>query len=245
MILALCAIFVGAVTQRVAGMGFAMVVAPFVVLALGPAQGVVLVNLCGAATALVTMVSLRHDIQWRTFGWLIGSSLIGVAVGAVVVNSLDVPLFQVLIGTALILAVLGSVLIARTRLHVSGLRWTLAAGASTGALVAAAGIGGPPMTIYAVLSRWDQRSFAATMQPYQAAVSLTAVLASLAADPASWPGLPASSWGIVAAAIATGVLIGNVLSRVASAAVGRFVVVTLALLGAVITLLTGIAGLTA
>ena len=245
MILALCAIFVGAVTQRIAGMGFAMMVAPFVVLAFGPSQGVVLVNLCGAATALVTMVSLRHDIQWPTFGWLISSSLIGVAVGAIVVNSLDVPLFQVVIGTTLILAVLGSVLIARTRLHVSGRRWTLAAGASTGALVAAAGIGGPPMTIYAVLSRWDQRSFAATMQPYQAAVSLVAVLASLLAAPASWPAIPGGYWIIFAAAIAAGLIVGNLLSRIASAAVGRFVVVTLALLGAVITLVSGIAGLAA
>ena len=165
MILALSAIFVGAVTQRIAGMGFAMMVAPFVVLAFGPSQGVVLVNLCGTAVALVTMLSLSHDIQWSTFGWLTISSLIGVIAGATVVNSLDVPLFQVLVGSILLLAVVGSVLIARTSLHVSGLRWTIAAGASTGALVTAAGIGGPPMTIYAVLSRWDQRLFAATMQP--------------------------------------------------------------------------------
>lgn len=124
-------------------MGFAMMVAPFVVLAFGPSQGVVLVNLCGTAVALVTMLSLSHDIQWSTFGWLTISSLIGVIAGAIVVNSLDVPLFQVLVGSILLLAVVGSVLIARTSLHVSGLRWTIAAGASTGALVAAAGSGGP------------------------------------------------------------------------------------------------------
>ena len=153
------AVFVGAVTQRISGMGFAMMVAPFVVLAVGPSQGVVLVNLCGAAVALVTMLSLRHDVRWSTFGWLIGSSVVGVVVGAVVVRSLDVPVFQVLVGSVLLLAVLGSVLAARTSLRVAGRRWTVAAGASTGALVAAAGIGGPPMTIYAVLSRWDQRCF--------------------------------------------------------------------------------------
>jgi uncharacterized membrane protein YfcA len=209
-ILALSAIFVGAVTQRIAGMGFAMMVAPFVVLAFGPLQGVVLVNLCGAAVALLTMISLRHDIQWSTFGWLIGSSLIGVVAGAIVVRSLNVPVFQILVGSVLILAVVGSVLIARTSLHVDGRRWTIAAGASTGALVAAAGIGGPPMTIYAVLSRWDQRSFAATMQPYQAAVSLVAVLVSLVAAPTSWPALPGGLWLILVASIATG-LVGGAL----------------------------------
>jgi hypothetical protein len=242
-ILALSAILVGAVTQRIAGMGFAMMVAPFVVLALGPAQGVVLVNLCGAAVAAVTMLSLRRDIRWPTFGWLTGSSLVGIVVGGLVVRSLDVPLFQVLVGTVLVLAVAASVLVARTSLRVSGRRWAVAAGASTGALVAAAGIGGPPMTIYAVLSRWEQRSFAATMQPYQAAVSLVAVTAALVAAPSSWPTLTGGAWLVVAATIGVGLVGGHLLSRVVTPGVGRVVVVVLALLGAVITVATGIAGL--
>jgi uncharacterized membrane protein YfcA len=156
-----------------------------------------------------------------------------------------VPVFQVLVGSVLLLAVLGSVLVARTSLRVSGRRWTVAAGASTGALVAAAGIGGPPMTIYAVLSRWDQRSFAATMQPYQVAVSLVAVAASLAAAPDSWPTLSDGVWLLLAAAMAAGLVVGLLLSRVVAPAVGRVVVVVLALVGAVITLLTGLAGLAA
>jgi uncharacterized membrane protein YfcA len=189
------------------------------------------------------MISLRHDIQWSTFGWLIGSSLIGVVGGAIVVRSLNVPVFQVLVGSVLILAVVGSVLIARTSLHVYGRRWTIAAGASTGALVAAAGIGGPPMTIYAVLSRWDQRSFAATMQPYQAAVSLVAVVVSLVAAPTSWPALTGGSWLILAASMATGLVAGALLSRIVSAAAGRVVVIALALTGAVITLISGLSGI--
>jgi hypothetical protein len=190
------------------------------------------------------MFSLRHDIQWSTFSWLIGSSLIGVVAGAIVVRSLDVPLFQILVGSVLILAVVGSVLIARTSLHVDGRRWTIAAGASTGALVAAAGIGGPPMTIYAVLSRWDQRSFAATMQPYQAAVSLLAVFVSLVAAPTSWPALTGGLWLILAASIAAGLVAGAILSRIVSPGAGRVVVIALALIGAVITLVSGLSGIT-
>lgn len=101
------------------------------------------------------------------------------------------------------------------------------------------------MTIYAVLSKWGQRSFAATMQPYQAAVSLVAILASLVAAPASWPALPGGFWPILAAAIAAGLVAGNLLSRIVSPALGRVVVVTLALIGAVITLVSGITGLAA
>jgi uncharacterized membrane protein YfcA len=245
MTLAVVAIFVGAVTQRIAGMGFAMMVAPFVVLALGPSQGVVLVNLCGIAVALITMLQLRRDIDWSAFAWLITSSLAGIAVGIFTVRSLDAALFQVVVGGILILAIAGSVLIARTSAHVSGRRWTAVAGASTGALVAAAGIGGPPMTIYAVLTRWNQRSFAATMQPYQACVSAVAVLAALAGAPESWPALPGASVLVVLAAIGVGLTAGNLLGRVVPPAVGRWVVIALALIGAVITLISGLQALSA
>ena len=245
MTLAIVAILIGAVTQRIAGMGFAMMVAPFVVLALGPAQGVVLVNLCGTVVALITMLQLRRDIEWSTFTWLITSSLVGIAIGIFAVRSLDVAVFQVVVGVILILAIVGSVLIARTSARVSGRRWTAVAGASTGALVAAAGIGGPPMTIYAVLSNWNQRTFAATMQPYQACVSAVAVLAALAGAPASWPTLGGPSWLLVAAAIAVGLVAGNLLGRVVSPAVGRWVVIALALIGAAITLISGLHALSA
>jgi uncharacterized membrane protein YfcA len=245
MILAIAAIFVGAVTQRIAGMGFAMMVAPFVVLAFGPSPGVVLVNLCGTVVALITMLQLRRDVEWSTFAWLITSSLVGIAVGVVAVRSLEAALFQVLVGAILILAIVASVLIARTSAQVSGRRWTAVAGVTTGALVAAAGIGGPPMTIYAVMSRWNQRSFAATMQPYQACVSAVAVPATLVGAPRAWPALTAASWLVIVVAIGIGLVVGNLLSRVVPPAVGRWVVIALALIGAVITLISGARALSA
>lgn len=243
MILAVSAIFVGAVTQRIAGMGFAMMVAPFVVLALGPSQGVVLVNLCGAVAATVTMFTLLPEIRWSAVGWLLASSLVGVILGSVVVHSLNVPVFQTLIGSVLLLAVVTSVLLGRTSLTITGVRWMITAGAATGALVASAGIGGPPMSIYAVLSKWEQRSFAATMQPYTAAISLIAVAASLIIAPLSWPALSGALWLILAATIAVGLLVGTLLGRVVSPATARAVVIGLALVGAVITLITGVVGL--
>jgi hypothetical protein len=100
------------------------------------------------------------------------------------------------------------------------------------------------MTIYAVLSRWDQRSFAATMQRYQAAVSLLAVFVSLVAAPTSWPALTGGLWLILAASIAAGLVAGAILSRIVSPGAGRVVVIALALIGAVITLVSGLSGIT-
>lgn len=49
------AVFVGAAMQRLTGMGFALVSAPFVVLIMGPVTGIVLVNVCGALSSLLIL----------------------------------------------------------------------------------------------------------------------------------------------------------------------------------------------
>jgi hypothetical protein len=81
------------------------------------------------------------------------------------------------------------------------------------------------------------------MQPYQAAVSLVAVLVSLVAAPTSWPALPGGLWLILVASIATGLVGGALLSKIVSAAAGRVVVIALALTGAVITLISGLSAI--
>lgn len=55
-ILALAAIVVSAMAQRVAGLGFAMLLAPFLVLLFGPHSGILLVNLLGAISSGIMFV---------------------------------------------------------------------------------------------------------------------------------------------------------------------------------------------
>lgn len=80
--LVLASVFAGAVLQRNSGIGFAIVVAPFVILSVGPAQGITLVQLFGASSALLVLFRVLRDTDWRAFGFLVPTSLIGVAVGA-------------------------------------------------------------------------------------------------------------------------------------------------------------------
>ena len=51
------AVFVGASTQRISGMGFALVASPFLVIVLGPHAGITLVNLLGAKATKAEVAS--------------------------------------------------------------------------------------------------------------------------------------------------------------------------------------------
>jgi uncharacterized membrane protein YfcA len=64
----LVAVFVGAVAQRVTGLGFALVVAPVLVILLGPFDGVMIVNLCSVLSASACCSSRRSRPRSRCGG---------------------------------------------------------------------------------------------------------------------------------------------------------------------------------
>lgn len=76
--LVLGAVVMGAGMQRITGMGFALVAAPFLVLLLGPVEGVVLVNVCGAVTAGAIIVRVVRDIDWKRYAALTASAVLGI-----------------------------------------------------------------------------------------------------------------------------------------------------------------------
>ncbi len=52
-------------------------------------------------------------------------------------------------------------------------------------MYAAAGIGGPSLSVYAVVSRWEQRAFAATLQPFFLTVGASSLLTKLLIAPSA------------------------------------------------------------
>ncbi|WP_408003889.1 TSUP family transporter [Puerhibacterium puerhi] len=123
-----------------------MVVAPFVTIAFGPLEGVVLANVWSEVAAALTWWQVRQHVDWRAFAVLTGTSLVGVGLGTVVARSgPEAPLQVVLgvvLGVALAAAVPASIAVARTEIHGAGRGWQAVTGAATGTLVASAGIGG-------------------------------------------------------------------------------------------------------
>lgn len=243
------AILVGGVLQRVTGMGFGLVAGPFIVLVVGPLEGVLFVNLTGAIASLVILGRVVRDVEWAKFGWLLCSSLVVTVPAALLLRDVSAPVLEITVGAVVVLAMTLAVVTSRLRAHgthavAPGARWPLTiTGATSGIGSVAAGIGGPPVAVYAVLSGWDPRRFAATAQPYFAANALAALTAKLTLADASFPALDLWQWAVVLGAVLGGLALGELLAPRVSAARTRQVLIVLAYVGGAATLVRGVSGL--
>lgn len=158
-------ILIGSCMQRVSGMGVGLLGAPVLSLAMGPVGGVMVVNVIAAVNAALSTWTQRRDVDWRKFA-LIGSVMVvGAAPGAWLITVISPAVLQIIVG-ALILLALGVTTIGRRYIPAAtGKAPALVAGVVGGFTNTLAGVAGPVITVYAQASRWDQRTFAATLQP--------------------------------------------------------------------------------
>lgn len=233
---------VGAGLQRIAGLGMGLVVAPVLTVVLGPAVGVSLSNAGAIVTATFVLASLRQDIDWKAFARLAPLLILGSLSGAFVVLRVSAAWLEVLIGVLILLA-LASIFMARDRIHVRGRLPAVAAGVAGGFMNATAGVAGPAMTIYAVATRWNQTSFAATLQPVFLLTNATALLAKgiVGAVPRD-TGLAWWMWLIALTAIVSGVVLGGYVSRWVPTGAARRAAITIAAVGGGVTLWRGLSG---
>lgn len=230
-------VLVGAGTQRVTGLGFALVSSPFMVLLLGPFDGVLLINACGALTSALVLTQVWRDIELRKAALLLGPALPAVVLGAWVARHLPAPVLAVTVG-GLVLAALAAVTTSDRARVLRGNHGAMIAGAGSGFLNATVGAGGPAIAVYAVSTDWAQRRFAATAQLIFAVLSA----ASLAAK-GDRPALTPAGWIIVVSGLIAGIAAGGLLADRIPAERARWAVVVLAMSGAALTVTKGLIAL--
>lgn len=238
----LAAILAGTLMQRVAGMGFAMISAPLLVLLLGPREGVVLVNLGGALTSLLMLTRVWRDVDWRLFPSLSVSAIVAIVPGAYLVVNADHAWLELGIGL-LIMGGLTAVLLLRGTVRAHGRGLAVGFGALSGFSSVLAGTGGPAMTVYAVLTRWDQRAMAATLQPLFVTMATASLTGKALAGPATVPDLDPVVWLACLAAGLLGLGVGEVLTRHVDAVAARRVTVAVAYVGSAVNAVRGLAGI--
>jgi uncharacterized membrane protein YfcA len=108
---------------------------------------------------------------------------------------------------------------------------------------AAAGVGGPAITAYAIATRWEQKSFSATLQPYFVTTGLSSLVSKYVLSGGHVPGLDGWQWLSILAAMVAGIIAGDLLSGKVKPAAVRRIVVAIAYVGAVSTLAKGFIGL--
>ncbi len=236
------AVLLGALAQRVSGMGFALVVAPVLVLLLGPFEGVLIVNLCGAISASVILSRVWRDVDWRQFGMLIIAAIAALIPGVFVSVLLGGPVLQIVVGSLLIVALTASLLVTRADRVVAQRPAAAFCGAASGFMSATAGVSGPPMSIYAVLTRWPQKNFAATLQPYFMILGASAFTGKVVLE-GGLPDYDGWLWVAIIGTTLVGLALGELVAKKIDARVARIIVIVISYAGGVAAIIDGIIAL--
>jgi uncharacterized membrane protein YfcA len=223
----------GAGTQRVTGLGFALVSSPLLVLVAGPFNGVLLANVLSLTVNLVVLAMTWREVEVRRALLLLAPALCLVPVGAYVARHLRPPVLLVLIGALVVIALVAVLASDRARVF-RGPGGAAVAGALSGFMNVTAGVGGPAMALHAVSTDWDHRRFVPSVQLYSAGLNLGSIAAK------GLPHVPGSTLLVLLTALTGGIVVGNVLARRVSPGQARRAVVALALLGGLATMVKGV-----
>ncbi|CAM3994934.1 sulfite exporter TauE/SafE family protein [Corynebacterium frankenforstense] len=239
----LVTILIGATMQRVSGMGLGLVGGPVVSLLLGPVEGILVINVLAVVNATIVTATTWRNIDLRKF-LLVGSTLVvGAVPGAIVVREFSPDLLQVVVGSLLLIA-LGVVTF--------GLRWVptprgkapaLISGAIGGFMNTLAGIAGPAITVYAQAARWDQRVYAATLQPLFVVAGFISVVIKLVTGAGDLTVVNPWLWPAGLVGMLLGIWAGTRLSRHIPRDKAHALALALAALGGLTVLVRGASGL--
>lgn len=239
-LIALTAILVGTVLQRLSGTGVGLVVAPVLALLLGPALGVFLTNAATAVSSFLIMIAVFREVDWKRYLIFVPTAVLGAIPAALLVRELDAAWLDIVIGAVVLVALVLTFGMPRVP-HVRTHALTGATGFVGGFLNASAGVAAPATVIYSQFARWDQRSFAATMQPTFGTMAVISIVLKVAVGATTFDQLP--PWQLFAAIVVTvvlGIRIGGWLSQRIPVVVARRLAIVLAGAGGVVALVRGV-----
>jgi len=236
------AIVTGSALQRLTGMGFALVAAPFLGLLLGPFDGVLVTNVCSALAAAILFSVSWARVDWVRLRAMMPSALVGIVPGAWLAANVAHELLDLVIGIIVLVGISTSFLSRRLgRMH--GFAPMVGFGFASGFMNATAGVGGPALSAYAVMTRWQQVSLAATLQPMFFTMGIVSVVAKSITGPPLWEVMPLWQWLAMTTMVGVGTVIGSWLARFVSPLWSRRALIALAYLGSVIIVIRGSVGL--
>jgi uncharacterized protein len=229
-VLAWLMVAVGAVAQATTGFGFSLVSAPFLIAAYRAPLGVQLNLVLAIAINIGLLARTARSADFRrALVLFVPAALATVAVGAVVRNVDHRPL--TIVAGVVCLAGTAALGIGITFHRLEGRAATALVGAASGAMNVTAGIGGPPIALFAVNAGWSPEVARPTMQLFFLGINAVALTTLGTPDE-----LPLGAL----AALAIGLVIGRLaLQRVPDGAIKRLTLV-LAAVGSVLAIARGV-----
>ncbi len=172
--LASLAVGLGAAAQAVTGFGFALVCGPFLVVALGPADGVRLTILLSCALNVLVLLREVRGVLIRDGALLLAPAAAVTPLAVWLTARADQRLLTVAAG---VLTLLSTVALARgLRLRrLQGMMGAAIAGTVSAVMNAIGGLSGPAVALYAVNAEWPPISTRPTLQAYGLGLNIVAL----------------------------------------------------------------------
>jgi uncharacterized protein len=170
-------IFLATLIRSTIGFGEALVAVPLLALRIPVAIAAPLAVSVSVCVAALIVAQDWRQIEVRSAGWLVVSSLFGIPLGLLLLTTASDTLVKLILGLVIAIFAVYS-LFAKTQLHLreDHRGWLLGAGFCSGVLGGAYGMNGPPLAIYGALRQWSPQQFRATLQGYFLAASVAGLI---------------------------------------------------------------------
>lgn len=238
--LAVGAVLLGCLMQRTSGMGVGLIVSPVLVLLLGPVAGVLLANVTAVVSAALMTIAVRSNIDWKRYAQTAPVVIIGSIPAVLLIGSVDAGWLEMIIGIVLLIAVGGTTLLPslpQMPLIPAG----ITAGIFGGFLNTAVGVASPAYLIYAQVTSWEHKPFAATLQPLFFTMGVVSIIVKTAFGLSSSIVMP--PWPLligVAVAVPIGVFLAGKLAPKVPVTAAHRLAVAVVIVGAAATLVRGL-----
>ncbi len=163
----LLVVFVATLIRSAFGFGEALFAVPLLALRLPLEIAAPVAVLISITIAGVVVAQDWQKIHWRSTGWLVSATLLGIPLGLLLLTSSHQRAARVTLAI-LIMAFSVYLLGGSTlpELKTDSLPLLLSCGLFAGVLGGAYGMNGPPLVIYGAMRRWSAQHFRATLQGY-------------------------------------------------------------------------------
>lgn len=244
-VLVTCVVFVGAVMQRISGMGLGLLAAPVLSIVLDPVIGILVVNVLASVNALMATVSVRASVDWRRFMIIASVMILGVIPGVLLINAVSPSVLQVIVG-AVLLAALGIVTLGKRYVpRATGTGPAITAGVVGGFTNTLAGVAAPAITVYGQAARWEHRSFASTLQPLFVVAGVVSFGVKIVMGTGDFGGIPVALWPMSVISMALAIALGARIAPRVPRSWAHRMAITLAALGALSVMVKGLIALIA
>src|ERR1043165_4523640 len=161
----LLAAFLGGRTRGVSGFAMGLVVSGIWLHLITPSQNALLIVLCGMVTQGFGIWRVRHAIQWKAVVPFVAGSAVGVALGTLLLTTVDQNAVRLTIGVLLI--IFSAYNLARPKIAPpnGGVPVEIGVGLVNGIIGGLTGLGGIAMTVWSQLRGGNKDAQRAIFQP--------------------------------------------------------------------------------